>query len=88
MIKYKKSDLLFLSQLDVQIKVTALPTIDEDIKRCWELYVEVENNGFNQKGFLYGARGEVRKFYQLNALVDTCMDYLGNCSELKVQLKK
>ncbi len=86
MNKFKKSDLLFLSKLDVSFELCAKTYLDEDDKKYWQLHVRAKNNGFQQEGVYYGARGEPRRYYQLNALFDTCSEIFGNCDKLLVNL--
>lgn len=85
MIEFKSQDLVFLSKLDLKLDIKAIEHHDEGKnKPYWTLSIVAENNEYKKIGALYGARGEIRKFYQLNSLVDFCKRYIDNCKEVRV----
>ncbi len=87
MNEFSKSELVFLSKLDLDVELTAIQDVDENGKRYWYLHVKAINNGFSQEGIHYGFRKEIRRFYQLNALFDVCQEIFGEkCKYLKVKL--
>lgn len=83
MIEFKSQDLVFLSKLDLKLDLKAIEKGD-DVKPYWVLSIIAENNDYKKIGALYGARGEIRKFYQLNSLVDFCKRYIDNCKEVTI----
>ncbi len=85
MMEFKSHDLVFLSKLDLKLEIKAIEKDDELKKKpYWILCITAENNEYKETGALYGARGEIRKFYQLNSLVDFCKNYIDNCMEVKI----
>lgn len=85
MIEFKSQDLVFLSKLDLKLDIKAIEKDDEGKKKpYWILSITAENNEYKKIGALYGARGEIRKFYQLNSLVEFCKKYIDNCEEVKI----
>lgn len=85
MIEFKTQDLVFLSKLDLKLEIKAIEKDDEGKnKPYWILSVAAENNAYKKEGVLFGARGEIRKFYQLNSLVDFCKRYVDNCKEVNI----
>lgn len=88
LIEFKSSDLVFLSKLDINIEVTAIEFYDDEKKKpYWTLQVIAENQEHKKIGTLHGARGEVRKFYQLNSVVEICKKLMGNIKDIKVKIK-
>ena len=87
MIEFKKNDLLFLTKLELIIELSAITCVDENNKKYWKLHVKAINNTFTQEGFYHGARGEVRRFYQLNVLYETCCEIFENAKKLTIYLK-
>ena len=85
MIEFKSQDLVFLSKLDLMLELKAIEKDDENKNRSyWLLSITTEDKSEKKVGFLYGARGEIRKFYQLNSLVDFCKRYIDNCREINI----
>ncbi len=80
-----KSDLIFLSKLDLEISLTAIAHNDDTGKEYWLLKIKTFNNGVIQESFLYGARGEERKFFQLNALVKACREYAPSVNKVTIE---
>ena len=85
MLKLTKYDLTFLARLDLNIEVQAVMKSDGD-KDYWVLKVCTERQGIVQEGILHGARGEERRFQQLNALIKACQAYLPNCTQVTVPI--
>lgn len=83
---FKLSDLAFLSRLDLNLELTAFQEREKN-KSYWVLHIKAEHSGFIKEGLLHGARGEVRKFSQLNALVEICKQTVIRCKELKVKFR-
>ena len=85
MLQLTKHDLIFLSRLDVDLELHAVLKQNEGAqnkKDYWTLQVTTQHDGFKQTGILHGARGEIRKFLQLNALVRACKDYIPGCDRI------
>lgn len=87
MIEFTSSDLIFLSKLDLKIEVTAVEQFDDKKQKIyWILQIVAENQDFKKNGFLHGARGEIRKFYQLNSAIEACKKFMSNVKEIKVTI--
>ena len=87
MIEFKASDLVFLSKLDLKVEVTAIEQVDDDKQKpYWILQIVAENRDFKKNGILHGARGEIRKFYQLNSAIEACKKFMSNVKEIKVTI--
>ena len=85
MLKLTKYDLTFLARLDLNVEVKAVMK-SEDKKDYWVLKVCTERQGYIQEGILHGARGEERRFQQLNALIKACKEYLPGCAKVTVEI--
>ena len=87
MLKLTKHDLIFLSRLEIDVEILAVPQQGKsDMKAYWIMKVCTNRHGYRQEGILHGARGEERRFLQLNALVRACKDYIPNCQKITVQI--
>ncbi len=84
---FKLSDLVFLAKLDLNLELTAFEEKGKGNKFYWVLHIKTEHSGSIKQGLLHGARGEIRKFSQLNALVEACRQYAIGCKEFKVKFR-
>jgi hypothetical protein len=85
MIEFTSTDLVFLSKLNINIVATAIEHFDENKgKPYWVLHISAENQDYTKDGILHGARGDIRKFYQLNSVIEACKKFMSNLKEIKV----
>lgn len=82
MIAFNAQDLLFLSQLELKLQLEASEQDGHTDRPYWLLRITTEDSSEKKTGLLYGARGELRKFYKLNTLVEFCKKYAGNSKEI------
>jgi hypothetical protein len=71
----------------MEIELTAISFYDETGKIYWQLMVATNYNGNSQRGYFYGARGEPRRYYHLNALYQFCAENFGNCKYISIEIK-
>ena len=66
----KKTDLVFISKLDLEVTLTVKLYSSDNYqgKKSWVLEIETKNGDKIEKGILIGARGEIRRFKQINAI--------------------
>jgi hypothetical protein len=74
MMNFKKSDLLFISKLDIAVTLIAKPVSNSfSSKKSWYLEIRTEKESTIENGVLIGARGEIREFcYATNIMLHAC----------------
>lgn len=81
----KKSDLVFISKLDIDVTLTARPVENSfGSKKVWSLEIRTKKEDTIENGILIGARGEVREFKQLNAIYVLVEEIFGKGSKFEV----
>lgn len=81
----KKSDLVFISKLDIDVTLTAkLIENCPSSKKAWYLEIRTKKEGAIGNGILIGARGEIREFKQLNAVYILVEEIFGKGSKFEV----
>jgi len=89
MISVKKTDLIFISKLELKMKLIAEKKYDEKSSLYWILKIKTENKetNFFEDGVFTAYRGEPRQFKNINAIISLLEEVFENKKvSLKVRL--
>ena len=69
MINIKKTDLIFISKLDIKIQLIAEKNSNDN--SSWILKIKTENKetNFFEEGIFTSFKGDIRKFKNINAVI-------------------
>jgi hypothetical protein len=87
MISIKKTDLIFISKLEIQIRLIAERREEENIS-YWVLRIKTENKETNmfEEGIFTAYRGEVRQFKNINAMI-TLLEEVFDKNKVTLEVK-